>query len=321
MAIAEAGRQVEAGSERAWDAGRSGRAALRRRQDLQGWLMVTPAFLLLAIFVVGPVLAVLVFSFTDYRLGARSFSFVGITNYLALLEDATFRRSFLNTLVYVGIAVPVSVLLGLGVALLINGTRTFQGLYRSLYFLPVMATVIAMAIVWEFLLHPRFGFFNLLLMELGQERVAWLSHPDTALPAIAVIGIWQLFPFNMVLILAGLSIVPRDLLDAARIDGASQAWQRFLLVTLPALSSMLVFVLVIALIRSFQVFDLIHLLTKGGPSKATEVLVYTMYVEGLQFFRTGYGAAITMVFLAVIGCLTLLKFRFLDRRAHYGGEA
>lgn len=294
---------------------------LRLRLNVTAWLMVAPALVLLATFVIGPVLAVFAFSFSDYRLGAPQIAFVGLDNYRALLGDPTFARSLLNTAAYVAMVVPGSVLLGLGVALLINGVVRFQGAYRSLYFLPVMATMIAMAIVWEFLLHPRFGFFNLMMMEFGRERVNWLTNPDTALFVIAGIGIWQLFPFNMVLILAGLSGVPKDIDDAARIDGADRAWQRFLLVTLPALSSMLVFVLVIATIRSFQVFDLIQLLTKGGPNKATEVIVYTMYVEGFQFFRTGYSAAITMVFLAAIGTLTLLKFRILDRRAHYGGEA
>ena len=281
--------------------------------------MVAPALALLLIFVISPVVMVFAFSFTDYRLGASTINFISISNYADLAGDPTFRRSMWNTFFYVTMVVPASVLIGLVVALLINSLSLMQGIYRSLYFLPVMATMIAMAIVWEFLLHPRFGFFNLLLMEAGMERVNWLTSPDTALLSVGVIGIWQLFPFNMVLILAGLSSVPKDLTDAARIDGADGPLTHFLLVTLPALSPMLVFVMVIATIRSFQVFDLIHLLTKGGPNKSTEVIVHTMYVEGFQFFRTGYSAAMTVCFLVIIAALTLLKFWLLDRRAYYEG--
>ena len=170
-----------------------------------------------------------------------------------------------------------------------------------------MATLIAMSIVWEFMLHPQFGLVNGLLHGIGLEGYSWLQDRRTALYALCVIGIWQALGFNMVLFLAGLVSIPRQLYDAAEIDGAHGGWARFRLVTWPMLGPTTVFVVVITGIRSFQVFDTVHVLTKGGPSKSSEVLIHTMYVEGFEFFRSGYGAALTVVFLAFVLLLTLLK--------------
>ena len=171
-----------------------------------------------------------------------------------------------------------------------------------------MATLIAMAIVWEFMLHPQFGLVNGLLRAVGLQGHSWLQDRGTALYALCVIGIWQALGFNMVLFLAGLVSIPKQLYDAAEIDGADSAWSRFRLVTWPMLGP------VTAVrgrrspaIRSFQVFDTVQVLTKGGPSKSSEVLIYTMYTEGFEFFRSGYGAAVTVVFLAFVLLLTLLK--------------
>ena len=170
-----------------------------------------------------------------------------------------------------------------------------------------MATLIAMSIVWEFMLHPQFGLVNGLLHGIGLQGHSWLQDRRTALYSLCVIGIWQALGFNMVLFLAGLVSIPRQLYDAAEIDGAHSAWARFRLVTWPMLGPTTVFVVVITGIRSFQVFDTVHVLTKGGPSKSSEVLIHTMYVEGFEFFRSGYGAALTVVFLTFVLLLTLLK--------------
>jgi multiple sugar transport system permease protein len=209
------------------------------------------------------------------------------------------------------------VALGLGVALLIESGSTFRAWYRTIYFLPVMATLIAMSIVWEFMLHPQFGLVNGLLKGIGVEGFSWLQDRRTSLYALCVIGIWQALGFNMVLFLAGLVSIPRQLYDAAEIDGAHSAWARFRLVTWPMLGPTTVFVVVITGIRSFQVFDTVHVLTKGGPSKSSEVLIHTMYVEGFEFFRSGYGAALTVVFLTFVLLLTLVKSAMANRGVHY----
>ena len=179
------------------------------------------------------------------------------------------------------------------------------------------STLIAMAVVWEFLLHPSVGLVNLTLELFGIKGGDFLKDPSKALFTLAAIGIWQSAGLNMVLFMAGLKAIPGDLYEAAEIDGAASAWERFRTVTWPMLGPATLFVTVVSGIRSFQVFDTVEVLTKGGPNKATEVLLYTMYTEAFNFFRTGYGAAITVVFLAIVLTLTLLQVRVGEKRTHY----
>ena len=279
--------------------------------------LLAPALILLAMFLLGPLLAVLGLSFTDYQLGSKSLNWIGIENFIELYHDKNFWRSLRNTALYSGVVVPVSVLLGLGVALLIEAQKSFKDFYRTIFFLPVMATLIAMAISWQFILHPSFGFLNLLLKEFGLSGHNWLRTESLALWVLAAIGIWNQFGFNMVLFLAGLVSIPRHLYDAAAMDGASSPFERFRLVTWPLLGPVTLFVVVITAIRSFQVFDTVAILTKGGPSKSTEVLLYTMYAEGFEFFKSGYASAVTIVFLVIVLTLTLIKTRYLEEKVHY----
>lgn len=288
-----------------------------RRQGVAATVLVGPAAVLILLMLIGPVLAVIALSFTDYQLGAPGVTWIGLDNYREMLADRVFWQSFRNTVTYVAVVVPGAVLGGLAVALLIESGTSLRKLYRTVYFLPAMATLIAMAIVWEFMLHPQFGLINAMLRGAGFAGASWLQSRDTALGALAVIGVWQALGFNMVLFLAGLVSIPRPLYDAAEMDGAAGAFARFRLVTWPMLGPVTVFVVVITAIRSFQVFDTVQVLTKGGPSKASEVLVHTMYLEGFEFFRSGYAAAVTVVFLVFVLGLTLAKARFADRGVHY----
>lgn len=287
------------------------------RTALAAYALSAPAVLLMLLLLIGPLLGVAILSLTDYQLGARSLSFIGFSHYAELFADRVFWTSLVNTLIYVAIVVPGSVSLGLGIALLIEAGENGKAFYRAVYFLPVMATLIAMAIVWEFMLHPQFGLVNLLLKQVGLTPQNWLSDGDLALYVLAVIGIWQAVGFNMVLFLAGIVSIPRFLYDAAEIDGVSGPWERFRLVTWPMLGPVTLFVVIITSIRSFQVFDVVHVLTKGGPNKATEVLLYTMYAEGFEFFRSGYAAAITVIFLVFVLLLTVAKITLSDRKVHY----
>jgi len=276
-----------------------------------------PALFLMFLLLIGPIVTVLVMSFTDYQLGASTVGFIGLDNYRDLFADRVFWKSLGNTLRYVAIVVPASVALGLGVALLIESGGSLKNFYRAVFFIPVMATLIAMAISWEYMLHPQFGLINLMLKQVGLPPQAWLTDPALALPTLAAIGVWQLFGFNMVLFLAGLISIPRHLYDAAELDGARSAWSRFWLVTWPMLGPVTMFVVIISAIRSFQVFDTVHVLTKGGPNKASEVLLYSMYSEGFEFFRSGLAAAIAVVFLAFVLTLTVIKARLIEKRVHY----
>lgn len=290
------------------------RAEARRGQlSLTPYGLMAPALALMLMMLLGPLAAVIALSFTDYQLGAPNLSWIGLANYHEMFSDRVFWTSLRNTLVYVGIVVPGAVTAGLGIALLIQSGSSLRSLYRTIYFLPVMATLIAMAVVWEFMLHPQFGLVNGLLREIGIAGPSWLQERGTALYALCAIGIWQAAGFNMVLFLAGLVSIPKPLYEAAEMDGASSAWASFRLVTWPLLRPVTTFVVVISGIRSFQVFDTVHVLTKGGPSKSSEVLIHTMYTEGFEFFRSGYGAALTVVFLVFILLLTLVKSRLADR--------
>jgi len=289
----------------------------RRGHGAVAAVLAGPALALIVLFLIGPLACVALLSLTDYQLGAATLNFVGGKNYAEMLADRVFQKSLTNTLIYVAITVPGSVLLGLGAALLIEADKSLRAFYRAVYFLPVMATLIAMSIVWEFMLHPQFGIVNQVAKTLGFARVDWLQNQSIVLFTLCGIGIWQSLGFNMVLFMAGLTSIPKDLYEAAAVDGADLAIDRFRLVTWPMLGPVTLFVSGISAIRSFQVFDTVQVLTKGGPNKASEVLLYTMYSEGFEFFRSGYASAVTMVFLLFVLGLSALKVFVLDKRVHY----
>lgn len=289
----------------------------RARHPFTLTVLAGPALALMLLFLIGPLVAVFLLSFTDYQLGAPALRWIGLQNYTELFTDKVFRKAFANTLVYVGIVVPLSVGLGLGAALLIEAGDRFRAFYRAVYFLPVMATLIAMAIVWEFMLHPNFGLVNLALGKLGIAGRDWLHDQSLVLLTLTGIGIWQNLGFNMVLFMAGLTGIPRELYEAAALDGARSSLDRFRLVTWPMLGPVTLFALVISAIRAFQVFDTVEVLTKGGPNKASEVLLYTMYSEGFSFFRSGYASAVAIVFLVLVLIFSTIKTFVLDKKVHY----
>ena len=286
-------------------------------EALAAGLLAGPAVLLLLALFLLPVLAVFVIAVTDWQFGARSLSFVGLKNFAELFADPVFRRSLVNTVLYVCIVVPATVGLGLLIALLIESGPRLRAFYRAIHFLPYMATLAAMAIAWEALLHPTIGIVNQTLASLGLPTPNWLRDENTVLPVLAVIGIWQGLGFAMVLFLAGLKAIPVDLYDAAEVDGADATLDRLRVVTLPMLGPVMMFVVIVTALRAFEVFDTVKILTQGGPAKASEVLLHTLYVESFEFLRTGYGAAVTVVFLFIVVALTLLQARILDRRVHY----
>ena len=296
---------------------RSGARPGARAEALAAYALAAPTFLLMWAMLLGPAVAVLLLSFTDWTMGDPEVPWHGLGNYLELWNDRVFWISLRNTLVYVGVSLPATVLLGLLAALLIEGAAFGRAWYRAAYFLPVASTLLAMALVWEFMLHPRVGFVNQVVGLFGVPRQDWLNNPDLALLALAAIGTWQNLGLAMVLFMAGLTAIPKDLYEALAMDGADGAWERFRRVTWPMLGPALVFVVAITCIRGFQVFDTVAVLTEGGPSKSTEVLLFTMVQNGFTFLRSAYGAAITVVFLAFTLLLTLAQTWLLERRTHY----
>lgn len=282
-----------------------------------GHAFAAPAALLLVLIYLVPITILAWLSLTDYELGAIDTRFLGLENFARAMDDPVFRRSIANTFAYVAIVLPGGVLLGLGAALLVHRRIRSRSVYEVIYFLPVTSTLIAMATVWQFLLHPRLGPVRELTIALGLGEVAFLSDPALVLPSLAAIGIWQLVGFNMILFLAGLSAIPRDLHEAAALDGAAGGVDRFLRVTWPLLGPTTMFVTVTTSITAFKVFDTVAVLTQGGPTGASEVLLYVIYLEGFQYFRIGYAAALTLIFLAFILAFSVLQAAALDRRVHY----
>jgi multiple sugar transport system permease protein len=290
----------------------------RQGEGLAGLLLTLPASLSYIVLLLAPTLAAVLLAFTDYELGAPSIRWIGLENFAELAEDRGFLISLRNTLVYVGIVAPASIAGALALALLIESLTRGRALFRAVFFLPVVSLPVAMATAWQYLLHPTIGPVNALLRDIGIAGPAWLTSSDTVLLSLAFIGIWEAIGFNLVLFLAGLTAIPRELHHAAEVDGVKSAWERFRLVTWPLLGPTTLFVVTITMIRSVRTFDSVAVLTQGGPNRASEVLLYTMYTEGFTFFRLGYSAAITLVFLVIVLALMLLQTRVLDKRVHYG---
>lgn len=305
----------------------------RARNQATPYLFVLPALVLMLVILIVPVMVAAILSFTDYSLGNTSFSWVGGEHYERIFTRSRYENMLWATATYVLVVVPASLGLGLGAALLINSLRRGGDIYKTIYFLPVMASLLAMAIVWEFALHPTIGIVNDTLSSFcgwswlrawgwfdagcRDSFPLWLGDKDYALWTICFIGIWQAFGFNMVLYLAGLTSIPRELYHAAEMDGAKSAWDRFRLVTWPLLGPTTVFVVTITSIRSFQVFDTVEVLTEGGPSRSTYVMMYAIFEKGIRENLIGIGSAITIVFLAFVLLLTLFQHRVVERKVHY----
>lgn len=280
-------------------------------------LLLGPSLVLTLLLLVLPLLMVAVMSLTDWQFGASSWNWVGLDNYLGFWDDTTFRKSFANTVYYLVVVSVGSIGVGLGAALLIESHDSWRGFYRTAFFMPVASTLIAMAVVWQFLMHPSAGFFNYVLSWFGAEPRNWLKDYDLALPSLAVIGIWQMSGLALVMFLAGLQSIPSELRNASLLDGMSHPVDRLLRLTLPMLGPTMLFVVTVCGIRSLQVFDIVHALTQGGPNKSTEVLLHTIYSEGFGFFRMGYASAMVVVFVACIFILTMIQQIGMDRRTHY----
>ncbi len=314
-------------------------------RSFAGYWFTAPAIILMILILITPVAVAAFLSFTDYSLGNSGFNWVGFDNYAKMLKRSSYQKMLLASGTYVLIVVPFSIGLGLGAALLINSVQRFGDIYKAIYFLPVMAALLAMAIVWEFSLHPTIGIINKTLIDgcggwmetifsfgwvpfvdgteswystsCRTEFPLWFGDKKYTMGTVAFIGIWQAFGFNMVLYLAGLTSVPRELYHAAEMDGATNAWDRFRLVTWPMLGPTTVFVVTITTIRSFQVFDTVEAITQGGPSKSTFVMMFAIYEKGIKQNLMGMGSAITIVFLIFVLILTFGQRYLVERKVHY----
>ena len=275
------------------------------------WVFLAPALVLIGVFFFLPVTAAFLLSVTDFDLYALAdpsvVRFVGLGNYSNLLSNPDFARALRNTFYFVLVGGPLSIVASLGAALLVSAKLApYKAFFRTVYFAPVVTTLVAVAVVWRYMLNTRYGLLNYALGGLGIAPVDWLGDPAWAMPAIIIMAVWKNFGYNMVIFVAGLQNIPDDLYEAAELDGA-KAWHRFRHVTLPMLRPTLLFVSVITLIGYFQLFAEPYVMTQGGPSKSTQSIVLLMYEEGFRWWRMGNAAAIAFVLFAIMLVGTALQ--------------
>src|ERR1700738_982412 len=281
------------------------------------WLFVAPALLAIAVFFVLPVAAALVMSGTDFDIYAladlRNVRFIGLDNYVQLLQRPLFWQALLNTLFFVVVGVPLSVAVSLLAALLLNSPLArFKGLYRTALFVPVVATLAAVAVTWRFLLHTRYGLLNYGLSSLGFSPIDWLGNPRWAMPAIMLLSVWKNFGYNMIILLAGLQAIPGEQYEAARLDGAGPlAVLRH--ITLPALGPMLLMVSILTMAAHFQLFAEPYVMTQGGPAQRTVTVLYLMYEEGFKWWSLGTGSAVAFVLFLFMFGFTVLQVQAARR--------
>jgi multiple sugar transport system permease protein len=289
---------------------------MARREERAAWLFLIPSLVLFAVFTALPVLSAFLISFAHWDLfNPPRFAF--LDNYLALWNDPIFRQVLGNTGYYVVLAVPLQMLLGLLCALGLNRGVPGQAFFRVIYFLPVVTSTVAAGLVWAWLFNSNFGLINMGLSLFGvNDLPKWLISSRWAMPAVIAVSVWQGLGYSMVLFLAGLQNIRRDLYEAAALDGAT-GWSRFWHITLPLLSPMTFFVLIISIIGSFQVFELVYVMTKAGPSNATNTLVFFIYQNGFMFYQMGIASAAAMVLFLIVLVLTLVQYRLQNRWVHY----
>jgi multiple sugar transport system permease protein len=277
------------------------------------YLFLTPALSAIFVFFFIPVIAAFVISFTDFDIYAiNSYGtarFIGFSNYIALFNDDLFWTALKNTFYFVIAAGPLSIAVSLSAAILLTSKLVrFKSLFRLTYFIPVVTTLVAVAIVWRFIYHPRFGLLNYFLSFLGVSEIDWLGDPNWAMPAIILMSVWKNFGYNMIIFIAGLQNIPEELYEAATIDGAS-GWQKFKKITLPMLAPTTLFISIITMIGFFQLFAEPYIMTQGGPLNSTLSIVQYMYQEGFRWWNMGYSAAIAFVLFLIIFIGTLVQFK------------
>lgn len=276
-------------------------------------LFLAPALVVIGVFFVGPVLAAFALSFTDFDIYALAdpgvARFVGLRHYVALVENPFFWQALRNTCYFVFVGGPLSVAVSLGAALLVNARLLrFKALWRTVFFAPVVTTLVAVAIVWRYLYHTHYGFLNYALGVFGLGPIDWLGDPTWAMPAIILLAVWKNFGYNMIIFLAGLQAIDPQLYEAAQIDGAGWGGQ-FRHVTLPQLAPTFLFVGILTMIGYFQLFAEPYVMTQGGPVRSTVSIVYLMYEEGFIWWNMGFATAVAFALFVIMLAGTFLQFR------------
>ena len=285
------------------------------REAITGWAFSAPFLILFLVFLALPILASFLISFTDFSLGnlvdPLSAPFIGLKNYARLFQDSKFLQSSLTTAIFVVFGTALNLVVGLAAALALNrGISRFRAIFRVGYYLPVVTSIVAIAVIWRFLFNADFGLVNGLLSQFGVRGPDWLANPTLAVGIIVGLLVWRNFGNAMIIFLAGLQGIPQDLYEAARIDGANR-WQEFRHITLPMLRPTTLFLLVWTTIGFLQIFEEPFVMTQGGPLNKTLTLSMYVYQQAFNFFHQGYASAIAYTLFVVIAAITFIQFRFL----------
>jgi len=290
-----------------------------QREDVQGYLFISPWLIGVLVFFIGPMVASLVLSFTDYSIIAPGLSFLGLDNYGEIAFDPLFWKSLGVTAYYLALDVPLGQIGSLALALLIHRQIRFKSFFRTVLYLPSVTPIVAAASIWLWFLQPRFGLMNGALGLFGIDGPAWLASREWAVPGLALVTLWGIGGARMIIYLAGLQGVPEELREAARIDGAG-VWRVFTAVTLPHLTPTIFFNVIIDIIGSFQQFSVAYIATEGGPDNSTLFYVLYLYRNAFNYFRMGYASALAWIMLLLLLAFTLIQFRGARRWVYYGGS-
>lgn len=282
------------------------------RESAWAFVLLLPNLIVFLAFALVPLIASFFISFTEWDL-LTPMQWVGFANYKELFNDETFLKSLWNTLYFTLGSVPLGIIISLFLAVVVNQRIKGIKIFRAVFFLPVIASWIAVGLVWMWLFDKEFGLINYFLHLVGIQGPGWLSTLEWAMPSIIIVVIWKGLGFNMLLFLAGLQGIPESYYEAADIDGAKW-FGKFIHITIPGLSNTTLFVIIISIINSFQAFDLIYMMTFGGPARSTSVLVFYLYQNAFRYFRMGYASAIAYVLFFVMLIFSIVQFRLQKKR-------
>lgn len=289
----------------------------RRRMEMTGWLFVMPSLIVFTLFMFLPIILGFWYSLSDYTGLSDQYNFVGLSNYIKMFQDRYFKVSITNNIIYACLFSVLTMLLALALATLLNGLKRFRKIFRMIFFMPYISSMVAVAIIWKMIFNPNGGPLNTVLMNIGAANPPkWLASTDWALIAIVIVSVWKSCGYYMLIFLAGLQNIPESLYESAALDGAGTA-AKYFKITLPMITPTIFLNMVLVTINSFQVFDLVNVMTGGGPGMSTNVLSFRIYYEGFKNSSMGYASAIAYFLFAVILVITGLQFLVQKRWVHY----
>jgi ABC-type sugar transport system permease subunit len=289
-----------------------------RKNFITGILFLSPTLVIFSMFILFPVVFSFYLSFHKWNMFSSSQSFIGLANYQRLLTDPEFWQVLKQTIIYTLGTVPLNMIIALFLAMMLNKKIKGKSFLRTAFFTPVIISPVAAALIWRWIYDPNFGLLNYTTGLFGIPPVNWLNDSRAAMAALIIIGVWKNLGINMVLFSAGLQGIPDTYYEAAEMDGAG-GWSKFWNITLPMLTPTTFFIMIMSMISSFQVFDIVYVLTSGGPMGATKVMVFYLYEYAFKFFEMGYASAVAYIFFAMLAVLTLLQVKYMRTRSGYEG--